>query len=209
MQAKNELGKRYGRLAVVARHRCDNTHAAKWECLCDCGERIVANGADLRSGGTSSCGCLWREMLSINKITHGKSETRTYKIWLGVKNRCLNPNASSFKDYGARGITICERWSDGDGAFENFLDDMGERPSSRHSIDRIDNEGPYSPENCRWATADQQNSNRRSNRLYTHDGRTQTLTAWAAELGINKSTAFTRIRKGMSFKAAMGLSSDE
>ena len=115
-------------------------------------------------------------------------------------NRCTNPNDPGFVNYGGRGIAVCQRWM---GSFENFLADMGPRPSSGHSIDRIDNDGPYSPENCRWATRLQQNCNSRSNHLLTLDGRTMCLADWAREAGLTRGALKDRLRRGWELAEAI------
>jgi len=117
-----------------------------------------------------------------------------------MKRRCLNPNASQFALYGGRGITICQRWV---GSFEAFLADMGEKPSRGHSLDRIDNDGPYSPGNCRWATAKDQVANSRMAKLLTHDGVTDTLGGWAARVGFNHGVIAARLKRGWSIADAL------
>ncbi len=135
----------------------------------------------MRAGNTNSCGCLRREA----GVAHGKStkrhgegsngkETPEYRAWAQLRNRCTNPNHEAYKHYGARGITVCERWA----SYENFLADMGRRPSEFHSIDRRDNSKGYSPDNCRWATYEEQNNNTRFNRQITIRGVTKTLADW-------------------------------
>ena len=124
-----------------------------------------------------------------------------YRAYRGMFNRCYNPNQKSYKDYGGRGIVVCERWT-GRSGFKAFLSDMGERPENA-TLDRIDNDGPYSPENCRWATKDEQAQNKRNNRWITANGRTQTLAQWARELGCNSAAILYRLRKGMSEQDAV------
>lgn len=115
-------------------------------------------------------------------------------VWYCLKRRCENPSDAGFKNYGGRGISVCKMWSD---SFENFFNDMGQRPEST-SIDRIDNDGPYSPENCRWATKLEQDNNRRTNRNITISGETMTATKWARKIGINVATFYSRMRTGWS-----------
>ena len=162
-------GRKYGRLLVLRRAPVV-AKGVKWECLCDCGVIKVVDGNDLRKPdgrATRSCGCMQREkLLAYSKsctgkpghhTTHGLSGSLEYSSWANMWQRCTNPNDPKFHCYGARGITICERWQD----FEAFFADMGLRPSADHSIDRIHNDGNYEPGNCRWATRSQQNKNRR------------------------------------------------
>lgn len=154
MKRKFEAGKRFGRLVVVERL----IGKGRSLCRCDCGtERIIYDG-NLVAGRTKSCGCLATESRRAS-YTHGHAtggKTRTYTIWKGIKQRCLNPGATVWDYYGGRGIRVCERWM----RFENFLADMGEAPDDR-SIDRINTDGDYEPSNCRWATAVEQRANRR------------------------------------------------
>ena len=134
-----------------------------WRCFCTCGKFVSVAETDLKSGGVSSCGCLppinkhSRQMKGV-KVTHGMSLTPEYRSWAGIKQRCFNKNDRSYKDYGGRGITMCDRWAK---SFECFYADMGRKPEPRMSIDRINNDGNYEPGNCRWATPKQQYHNRR------------------------------------------------
>lgn len=124
----------------------------------------------------------------------------TYTAWLGAKARCKNVNGADFPNYGGRGIKVCERWNN----FVNFLADMGEKPKGM-MLERINNDGPYCPENCKWATRTEQNNNTRKNVFLTHEGRTQTLAQWAKELGLNDKLLYERISRKWSFQKALSL----
>lgn len=150
-------GKRFGRLLVLCRYGSTNARGRNWKCLCDCGNIQYSTTSRLVNERTRSCGCLRREQLARLSRTHGMSESRAYHIWCGMWTRCTNAATKDWKNYGGRGISVCSRWEH----FENFLLDMGEPPDAT-SIDRIDNDGNYEPTNCRWATAKQQQSNRRA-----------------------------------------------
>lgn len=163
----NRVGQRHGRLTVIGMTR---TAAGKirWVCTCDCGGVASATGNNLKYGNTRSCGCLKAETNSRRnkeRAAHGEADiTVEYKTWTSLRDRCLNPNDRSYPAYGGRGITVCDRWlngADGVHPFLCFLVDMGRRPSADHSIDRRENDGPYEPSNCRWATRSEQQKNKR------------------------------------------------
>lgn len=150
-----------------------------WLCRCACGKEKTCNKYSLLGGGSKSCGCLRRENTAMLKLSHGLAGTPTYASWCSMKSRCLNPNYPKFKDYGARGIKIYDRWE----KFENFLADMGERPKGK-TLDRIENDGDYEPANCRWATPRQQGNNQRTNHLINFGGQTKSIAQWCRHYGI-------------------------
>lgn len=185
-------GRRFDRLFVVRSHGVVNG-VERWLCRCDCGGEKIARSGALRGGNTRSCGCLNSENRRFSTRKHGAYRTKTYWVWQAMKDRCCNPRSPVFHYYGGRGIKVCARWLE---SFQNFLTDMGEAPDGLQ-LDRIDNDGDYEPENCRWATVAEQHSNTRRNIQITINGATRTVTEWSKELGvIGKHTALDRIRRG-------------
>ena len=151
-------GQRFGRL-VVAEIRVPRVGPhTQWNCDCDCGRKTAATTGHLRSGHTQSCGCLQRARARKAATKHGKCYTPMYVIWAGIRQRCRDTGCPAYRYYGGRGIRVCERWLN---SVDAFIADMGPRPSARHSVDRIDNDGDYTPENCRWATDEVQNRDKR------------------------------------------------
>ena len=173
-----------------------------WLCVCDCGSEKRVWGGNLVNGKSKSCGCLRSETTQEMRTTHGLTGTVEYKVWAGIKRRCLNRNDTAYIKYGRRGITICDRWRD---SFEAFLADMGKRPSAQHSIDRTDNKKGYEPSNCRWVTSIAQAQNKRNNRMITFNGITKTSSEWARITGIHRSTIEFRLDHNWSVEKSLTL----
>lgn len=182
--------RRVGRL--VARKMVHKDGKAAWECQCDCGNTVIVVSSNLSGNHTRSCGCLHSEYLNELCGTHRMTGSPTYFSWTGMRKRCLDESHPKYHRYGGRGIEVCERWE----SFENFFADMGEKPSKRHTVDRIDNDGDYCPENCRWATDIEQANNRSDNVLLTLGDKTQTMAQWSRELGMKSSVLQWRISAG-------------
>ena len=173
----------------------------KVACLCACGAEKIARISHLRSGSVKSCGCLLKSKPKEVHGTHLASRTSEYKAWYGLVKRCNDQNHPAYKHYGGRGIYVCGRWL-GDEGFASFLMDMGKKEKG-YSIDRIDNNGPYSKENCRWASASIQANNRRTNILFSCLDKTLTLSEWSKVNGISCNTMRERIKSGWSVKEAI------
>lgn len=191
-------GETFGRLRVLGREGINKHGQLTWACECECGNRKVTLGMLLRNGQVQSCGCLQKEITaSINK-THGKAATPIYYIWRSMMDRCHAPKSHAYSRYGGRGINVCERWQ----SFEDFYADMGDRPEGK-SLERIDNNGDYSPENVVWADAKAQANNRRSNVILEHNGEKKTMQQWADQLGVKIQTIWARIDRGWTVDRAL------
>jgi len=151
---KDLSDKKFNRLRVISINVKDKRGEYSWNCVCDCGNKTTVLGGNLRSGNTQSCGCLQKERTT----KHSMHKHPAYWVWIAMKQRCGNPKCKAYKNYGGRGIVICERWLE---SFNSFWEDMGSTWRRGLSIDRINNDGNYEPENCRWATSKQQNNNQR------------------------------------------------
>lgn len=194
------VGQKFGRLVVVRQAEKDLWGSYRWLCICECGKETTVLGYDLKKNKTRSCGCLHDEG---NNTNHGHTKngklSKTYQSWSSMIQRCTNINNTEYKNYGNRGIRVCERWT----KFVNFLADMGEPQTSRHSLDRIDNNKGYNKLNCRWATPKQQARNKQNNRLITFNNKTQCLAAWAEDMGIAQRLIWKRLSRGWSPKRAL------
>lgn len=190
----NLEGKRFGRLTVIRCVGRNKWHDSVWECSCDCGNVTTVSGGHLKDGHTTSCGCFAREERSRRATRHGLlrggKKPRTFIIWNGMKARCLNPRSTSYPRYGARGISICDEWLD----YETF-----NRWAVTHGyadgleLDRIDNDGPYCPSNCRWVTRSRNQRNTSRTHMMTISGKTQCVSDWISELGISRSTFYQHL----------------
>lgn len=184
-------GRRYGRLLITTREPNDARGNTRWRYLCDCGTVGSLKGSALDGGNTKSCGCLRKDGQS--HVNHGHSHrgrmTATYRTWLALRQRVSNPKDASYPNYGGRGIQVCNRWRE---SFENFLADMGEKPAGL-SIERQDNEGHYTPDNCVWADRHTQNKNRRGLRQYHVDGQTFGLVALSRHWNLNQHQTRRRV----------------
>lgn len=197
-------GGKFGRLLVLSLSIIGKNGKTKWLCKCECGEEIVVEGSKLKNGHTQSCGCLWKERF--RNIPHGHDASRLrakfnreYRIYRGMKTRCSNPNIECYKDYGGRGITVCDRWLE---SFENFFEDMGPCPTPQHSIDRWPNNetGLYEPGNCRWGTDEQQRRNKRNNIWIEYNGESKIKEDWLTVFGIKNVHLKHRLDRGESYK---------
>ncbi len=192
-------GDRHGRLTVVREIEPIRSPSGnllrRIECLCDCGASATPFLNNIRRKLTTSCGCFRSEVHS----THGDWGSGEYHTWDGMLARCRNKEHESYPDYGGRGIAVCDRWLD----YANFLHDMGRKPSEKHSIERIDTNGNYCKENCKWATSAEQSRNTRRNVRLTYDGQTMCAADWGALLGVSGQEISRRIRRGWSVERAL------
>lgn len=191
-KAKDITGQKFGRLTTLYKlnnyHKKDGTY---WLCVCDCGKLFEVKGGNLRSDNTKSCGCWLKENAQLQFTTHGKRNTRLYRTWNHMKSRCYNKNVKHYNDYGGRGIAVCDEWKDDFMSFYNWA--MANGYDDTLTIDCIDVNGNYEPNNCRWADKKQQSRNRRNVKQITIDDKTHCLSEWCEILGLNSSTVRTRI----------------
>lgn len=191
--AEIPVGARFNRLTVLERD-FDKVRRVHWKCICDCGIHISAAACDVKSGHTKSCGCANQESRVINNTKHGKNRTPTYVVWSNMLARCTNPNLRDYKNYGGRGITICDQWR----TFEGFFADMGERPDGL-TLERIDVDGNYDPANCKWATPKEQANNWRKSIRATYMGKSYTAMQLSEMLNVSHERvvwAIKRYREG-------------
>ncbi len=185
--------------AVKPSHPKNGKKYIVWEFLCDCGNTAICVASAVVSGTTKTCGCSRLTHKEHQYIRHGMTGSKEYRAWQGMFSRCHNSKNLRYKDYGGRGIEVCENWRY---SFNNFFSDMGLAPTKNHSIDRINVDGNYCHENCRWATWSEQYSNRRDNLRITYHGVCKSVHEWAAELGMTHHCLRTRIKRGWSLERA-------
>jgi hypothetical protein len=190
---KDRVDQRFGRLIVMALAGTRRQTGALWVCRCDCGATLTVQANNLKSGNTASCGCLKLDITRQVSTRHGRTHTPAYWRWRAMIQRCTNPRNRAWANYGGRGIQVCPAWR----TFDGFYRDMGDPPSGM-TLDRIDVNGGYCPENCRWATQSRQARNKRRTPLYTLHGTTQSLSDWADQLGANMRSLHSRLRRGWS-----------
>jgi len=181
-------GNRYGRLSVIEMSGYNNHNQRLWRCVCDCGNESEVIGFLLRQGQTKSCGCLLKESIAAVNYKHGKSKSQIWSIHRSMMDRCYLETSHAYSRYGGRGIDVCERWHD----FENFYADMGNKPKGM-SLERVDNNKGYFPDNVRWANSKDQANNRRSNVMLELNGKIQTMQQWCDELGLRIGTVWARL----------------
>jgi hypothetical protein len=193
--ARQVFGMVFGRLTIICR---DPQNSRRCVVKCECGNEKVVELCSLRTGKTTSCGCFRREVTATLKLSHGMHSSREYRVWQAMISRCRY-NYPENAAHAGRGIKVCERWKS---SFEDFYADMGPRPRGT-SIDRINNDSDYTPQNCRWATMDQQNSNKRSTVFATINGVTKPVFIWAREMGVSRKMVFGRIHRGWEVERAL------
>ena len=202
MLAINILGQTFGRWTVIGRAENAANCQARWRVRCECGTEGIRESIVLRDGRSQSCGCIKREQTAAMSIKHGHSFsgkiTPTYRSWCGMIARCCNPRHRSYDRYGGRGIAVCERWL----TFIHFLEDMGEKPAGQ-SVHRVDNDGPYEPGNCRWASGREQARHKTNNHLVTFQGETLTIAEWSERTGIKASVISERLIESWSAADAL------
>ncbi len=202
----NLTGQRFGRLTVIERVTT-NKPQAHWKCLCDCGNFVIVRGQSLREGATKSCGCFRQEASASRaskKTTHGMSHTKINGVWWAIIMRCFNPNYPSYKNYGGRGITVCDEWRNDFTAFYEHVSKLEHFGKDGYTLDRIDNDGNYEPGNVRWATAKEQSRNRRSNIVVEYKGEQLSLKAVAEKSGKKYTDLVARYHRGMRGERLFG-----
>lgn len=196
MEKYNHLiGKKFNRLTILF-FVVKRVNIPHYQCKCDCGKETLVSIYEIINNKTKSCGCLLEENQKRGNLIHGEAKRgnwkKEFRVWVNIRQRCYNTNCKAYKNYGGRGIIVCERWMI---SFQDFLQDIGRAPSPDHSLERIDNDGNYEPGNCKWVTRKEQNNNTRRNFFIEYMGRTQTCAQWCEELGLNYDRVHQRIRR--------------
>lgn len=195
MPIDKNIGSRFGRLVVLELVEKVN-YMKKYKCVCDCGNIRICYLNNLKSGKTVSCGCYRKKVSAETLFVHGDRHTRLYSIWTNMKTRCYNKNSTGYKNYGGRGIRVCDEWRNDFTAFKKWAYENDYNDSL--TIERIDTEGNYEPNNCKWIERKYQSRNRRSARLVTIKGETKTLKEWCDHLKINYKSVHSTVRRGSS-----------
>lgn len=193
MKLENLKGKKFNKLQVIERVIKENNKQTYWKCICECGNTTIVTSAHLKNGHTKSCGCLQKEVVKDMMTTHNLTHTKLFKVWRGIIDRTLYPSNKKYKNYGGRGITICCEWLKDFKAFYDWATNNGYKEGL--TIDRIDVNGNYEPNNCRWVNWKTQQNNRRNNHYITYNNETHTMKEWSELLGINYTTLSMRINK--------------
>lgn len=196
----NLLGRAFGKLTVVKKDSSRSHAHSYWECVCECGNRKLVRGSHLITGDVRSCGCSSWAFRLPRVVTHGMSKHPLYAVWRSMVRRCCDPRRPEWASYGGRGIIVCDRWR---GSFSNFYEDMGPSYQPNLSLDRIDNDGPYCKENCRWATSKQQQNNMRTNIRITFREQSHTVAEWAELVGLPRNAIYCRLRMGWTIDRAL------
>ena len=210
---KNLVGKRFGMLEVISRAGSDKNKRALWLCRCDCGNKKIVSTKLLSSGDTKSCGCFGYsssvERLKSYRTKHNKYHTRLYTIWRGIKQRCYCPKNVRYDRYGARGICVCDEWKNDFASFYNWSIENGYTDEKllngkyKWTIERINNNGNYEPENCKWATIEEQSNNKCNNRFIEYNGEVKTVAQWARFFEMNPYIIYHRLFKGWDVQKAL------
>lgn len=199
MKSIDLTGKTFNFLTVIQEAAKSNSGKRRWLCRCVCGTEKIVHGYAITSEETKSCGCKRNELQIAAQGTHLMSKSNIYSVWVAMKSRCINQNDKNYRWYGGRGISICDRWSE---SFSSFIEDMGPRPTG-HSIERIDNNGPYEPSNCRWASREEQARNRSNTKFLSIGGEKKPLAELADIHGLTYETVYQRKLRGASDEQAL------
>lgn len=196
----NLIGQKFGRLTVTELYGTAKGHKQRWKCVCDCGGEAVVTTNNLTSGQVKSCGCYQKEVRSKTKYKHGMSHSRIYRIWSNMKARCETETNKAYELYGGRGISVCAEWEE----FIPFRDwALSNGYQDNLTLDRINNDGNYEPENCRWATPKEQGNNTRCCHYITYNGETKTVRGWEEALGYSRGIIYSRLKSGWSVERAI------